>query len=412
MVISPVSRVGRQMAWSAEAKQGALFEADVLGRPVPVVGEQKDIRYFGTVARNVLNGPEVTGMGFWSVNPYVGCAFGCAYCYARYTHRWVLDRTRDGESRARRSSSRRAIRCRRGSRSSGASSSSRTPADVLRERRCATDRKSISRCSRGDTIVIGTATDPFQPAERRFRVTRSVLEVLAEHPGLSICIITKSPLITRDIDVLQRINRISSLSIHLSLISLDRELARTLEPRAPTPEARLRALARLRENGIETGINVMPVLPAITDHPDALERLVKAVAERGASYVNACALRLRSTARARYLPFIEQEFPHLAKRYWATYAFDDKVSATYSERLRDGCGGCAKSTAWCTAATGGRWDAAEAVEARFAGSDQLAFDVSSRANWRTIILSEAKDLLFSRPKQIPRFAQDRNKFVI
>src|SRR5262252_3740569 len=73
-------------------QQDALFETDVMGRPLPVVGEQKDIRYFGTVARNVLNGPEVTGMGFWSVNPYVGCAFGCAYCYARYTHRWVLDR--------------------------------------------------------------------------------------------------------------------------------------------------------------------------------------------------------------------------------------------------------------------------------------------------------------------------------
>src|SRR5205085_1863882 len=124
----------------------------------------------------------------------------------------------------------------------------------------------------GETIVIGTATDPFQPAERRFRITRSVLEVLAEHPGLSVCIITKSPLITRDIDVLTRIARNSSLTVHLSLITLDRDLARLIEPRAPTPEARLRALARLREAEIETGINVMPVLPAITDHPAALEQ--------------------------------------------------------------------------------------------------------------------------------------------
>src|SRR5215510_11228053 len=73
-------------------QQQALFDADVLGRPLPLVGEQKDIRYFGTISRSVLNGPEVTGMGFWSVNPYIGCAFGCAYCYARYTHGWVLDR--------------------------------------------------------------------------------------------------------------------------------------------------------------------------------------------------------------------------------------------------------------------------------------------------------------------------------
>ena len=229
---------------------------------------------------------------------------------------------------------------------------------------------------RGDTIVIGTATDPFQPAERRFRITRSVLEVLAEHAGLSICIITKSPLITRDIDVLTRINRHSSLSIHLSLISTDRELARRLEPRAPTPEARLRALARLRESGIETGINVMPVLPAITDQPAALDALVKAVGERGASYVNACPLQLKPTAKARYLPFIQQEFPHLAKRYWATYAFDENVSATYSERLSK------RMRTLCEkhGVVYGRYGRADraaraAVEARFAGSEQLAFSI-------------------------------------
>src|SRR5262249_58343107 len=136
----------------------------------------------------------------------------------------------------------------------------------------------------GETIVIGTATDPCQSAERRYRVTRSVLEVLAEHAGLSVCIITKSPLITRDIDLLTRIARNSTLSVHLSLISIDRDLARRLEPRAPTPDSRLRALGRLRAAGIETGINVMPVLPGITDAPEALEQLVRAVAEHAASY--------------------------------------------------------------------------------------------------------------------------------
>src|SRR5205823_2656312 len=171
-----------------------------------------------------------------------------------------------------------------------------------------------------ETIVIGTATDPYQPAERRFRVTRSVLEVLAEHSGLSIVIITKSPLVTRDVDLLRRIARSSEITIHLSLITLDRNLARRLEPRAPTPEARVRALARLRANGIAVGINVMPVLPGITDKPEELERLVRTVAEQGATYVNACALRLQSAARQRYLPFIEQEFLELASRYRATYA--------------------------------------------------------------------------------------------
>lgn len=354
-------------------EQGALFSADVLGRPVPTVGEQKDILYFGTVARTVLNGPETTGMGFWSINPYVGCAFGCAYCYARYAHRYSLDRTATAnpgheEMQAARDAmpfwlafERRIF-------------VKQNAADALRKvLRHGSDRHQA--LLHGETIVIGTATDPFQPAERRFRITRSILEVLAEHPGLSVCIITKSPLVTRDIDVLKRINRHSKLSIHLSLISLDRELARRIEPRAPTPEARLRALARLRENGIETGINVMPVLPAITDGQEALESLVKAVAERGASYLNACSLRLRATARARYLPFIEQEFPHLAKRYWATYGASDKTSAEYSEQLK------ARMAALCDrygvpfghqGRSGEAEDqAGEIVAQRFGGVDQL-----------------------------------------
>jgi DNA repair photolyase len=158
--------------------------------------------------------------------------------------------------------------------------------------------------------------------------------VLAEHTGLSIVIITKSPLVTRDVDVLRRIARNSRITVHLSLITLDRALARRLEPRAPTPEARLRALARLRENGIEVGINVMPVLPGITDVPNEIDRLVKAVAERGATYVNACALRLQSAARQRYLPFIETEFPELSARYRSTYARSHAVGERYREGLR------------------------------------------------------------------------------
>jgi DNA repair photolyase len=186
---------------------------------------------------------------------------------------------------------------------------------------------------KGETIVIGTATDPYQPAERKFRVTRRILEVLAEHPGLSVTIISKSPLITRDIDVLSRINRHSELCVHISLITLRRDLARKLEPRSPTPESRVRALGRLREAGIDAGINCMPVLPGITDNPSDLEALVKRVSEAGATYVGACALRLRSSARKRYLPFIAQEFPHLEERYRNTYAYGHNAGTRYRQGL-------------------------------------------------------------------------------
>jgi DNA repair photolyase len=307
------------------------LELHTRGAVSPVLGEQKDIRYFGTDARSILNSPVATGMSFWSINPYVGCAFGCAYCYARYAHRYVAERL-VGSGTARET-----IRDELAS----------LPPWLAFERRIFVKREAptllrreLRRVSRfealhRETVVIGTATDPYQPAERRFRLTRGVLEVLAEEQGLSVTIITKSPLVTRDVDVLVRLAARSSLSVHVSLITADRELARRLEPRAPTPEARLRAIARLRSSGIEVGVNVMPVLPGITDAPHLLDALVRAVAEANASYLGACALRLQSAARQRYLPFIEAEFPHLAERYRDTYARSHSVGERYRRGLRE-----------------------------------------------------------------------------
>jgi DNA repair photolyase len=206
------------------------------------------------------------------------------------------------------------------------------PAILSHELRSGSPR--LAALTAGEVVVIGTATDPYQPAERRFRITRGVLETLAAHHGLSIVIITKSPLITRDVDVLRRIADRSSLTIHLSLITMRRELARLIEPRAPTPDARIRALARLRSADIDVGINVMPVLPGITDNPSDLEQLVRQVSAAGATHLNACALRLRSTARARYLPFISENFPHLADRYARSYSAGHQLSQHYRDGLR------------------------------------------------------------------------------
>jgi DNA repair photolyase len=313
----------------------SLFDANAeraFTRPsLPIIGEQKDIRYYATRAKSVLNGTDVTRMGFWSINPYVGCAFGCAYCYARYAHRYVIERsvTAHPERRELRDAFETLPPWLAFERQIFVKENA--PEVLRRTLRHGSDKH--RNLLRGEGIGIGTATDPYQPAERKFRITRGILEVLAEHEGLHLWIITKSPLVTRDIDVLRRIQRNNRISVHLSLITIDRELARRLEPRAPTPEARLRALARLREHGIEAGINVMPVLPGITDRPDQLEPLIKAVGEAGATYLNACALRLRSAARQRYLPFIEKEFPHLASRYRATYAHSHHAGDRYREGL-------------------------------------------------------------------------------
>ena len=299
---------------------------------LPVLGEQKDIRYFATRAKSVLNDTDVTGMGFWSINPYIGCAFGCAYCYARYAHRYVIERSvaAHPEQKLLREAFETLPPWLAFERQIFVKENA---PDVLRKTLRHGSDKHL-RLLKGEAIGIGTATDPYQPAERRFRITRGILEVLAEHEGLSVFIITKSPLVTRDVDLLRRIQRHNELSVHISLITVDRDLARRIEPRAPTPDARLRALARLREHGIETGVNVMPVLPGITDRPDQLEPLVQSIGGAGASYVSACALRLRSAARQRYLPFIEKEFPELAPRYRATYAHTHNAGERYREGLQ------------------------------------------------------------------------------
>jgi DNA repair photolyase len=335
-----------------------IMQLPLIASPTPppppsleLIGTQGDIRYYDQPAKGVLNGPEVTGMGFWSINPYVGCAFGCAYCYARYAHRYVAERkTLEGADDGHELTElppwlafERRIFVKRNA------------AEVLRETlrghrpqapgirrghrpeatgQTPTDHPArLAKLWKGEAIVIGTATDPYQPAERLYRVTRGVLEVLAEEKGLSVTVITKSALITRDIDVLRELSSRSGFTIHLSLITLDRELARRIEPRAPTPEARVRALERLANAGIDVGINVMPVLPGITDRPAMLDAVIRRVKEAGAAYVNACALRLRSAARKRYLPFIDAEFPRLSTAYRTTYSNGYQVGDAYREGL-------------------------------------------------------------------------------
>jgi DNA repair photolyase len=292
----------------------------VLPAPLRLLTAQADLQYHVAPGGGIFNPPGATGMGFWSINPYVGCAFGCAYCYARDTHRYAIERA--GE----------AGRQMTGAMPPWLAFERRV---LVKERAAARVRDALrsSRAPRaGDSLVIGSATDPYQPAERRFRVTREILEALGEVRGLSVVLITKSPLVTRDIALLQQLARRNTVAVHVSLITVDRELARRLEPRAPTPEARLRGVRRLAAAGLEVSVNCMPVLPGITDAPAMLADLVAQVAASGATSLGACALRLRSASRRRYLPVIREAFPALADRYLATY----RDSGYAGERYRAG----------------------------------------------------------------------------
>lgn len=310
---------------------------DAPRRPLPTLDAQADIRYHAAAARSVLNAPAATGMAFWSLNPYVGCAFGCAYCYARDAHRHAMERA-GGLAAA------------TGLDDAGdGAADAALPPWLAFERRILVKREAPALLrhalrpgraawraivERGEPLAIGTATDPYQPAERRFGVTRAVLGVLAELEGVRVGLVTKSALVTRDAALLATIAGRSRLTVHVSLITTDRELARRIEPRAPTPEARLRAVRRLREAGVDVGVNCMPVLPGVTDGPAMLRALVAAVAEAGATHLNACALRLRAAARRRYLPWLAESFPALGARYRAAYATGHQPGEAYRVGLR------------------------------------------------------------------------------
>jgi DNA repair photolyase len=288
--------------------------------------------FIAITPRSVLNSPESTGMDFWSVNPYIGCEFGCTYCYARDTHRYAVERESRRETEA-------------GSSEPGTpalAALAPLPPWLAFERRILVKEGAAVRLTRTldpakvgrETIMIGTATDPYQPAERRFRITRSLLEALAAHRGISVGIITKSPLVVRDIDLLRTITERGRAMVHISLATFDARLARRLEARSPVPAARLRALAQLVAAGIEARLLVAPIIPGVTDGRDALRRLLAAAREAGARYVGGGALRLGPAARATFLPLLDREFPHLSRRYRAQYHRSIQAPAAYREALQ------------------------------------------------------------------------------
>jgi DNA repair photolyase len=189
----------------------------------------------------------------------------------------------------------------------------------------------------GEHIAIGAATDPYQPAEREFGVTRAVLERLAERRGLSVSITTKSDQVVRDIDLLKRISARSSLTINVTIVTLRTRLARMLEPRAPRPDLRFAAVRKLREAGLAAGVFMMPVLPGLTDSDPHFERMAQAAKEADAQWFAAAALFLMPSAAKEFLPFIEEKFPQLAKQYREFYSRAAYAPETYrrevSERL-------------------------------------------------------------------------------
>ena len=254
------------------------------------------VDYYELGVVEILNRPAGrTAPYAWTINPYRGCELACAHCHARYTHGVLgLTRWRDFETRI----------------------------FVKRGAAAALGRRLRTSALAGRPIAIGTAADPYQPAKERFGVTRSLLEAFARPgvgDGLTLTLITRSPLVLRDLDLLVELDRRHAITVEVPVTTLDGDLARCLEPRAPAPADRLAAVAALAREGIATRVACDPVMPGINDGERALRPLLAAAQDAGAFDVTAVPLSLGAATRARFMPWLKQEFPRLAPQYRRLY---------------------------------------------------------------------------------------------
>jgi DNA repair photolyase len=272
------------------------------------VRQGHEVEYFTLPVRSLLNRCSGSRMPFtWTINPYRGCEFACKYCYARYTHEFM--EMRDGVDFEQKIYAK------------------QHAAELLHQE--------LRRVKPGEDIAIGTATDPYQPIERKLEITRAILQEFARHCGLELGIVTKSALVVRDIDLLQEISRNNRISVNLTVTTTDADLARILEPRAPRPDLRLEAVKKLREAGIRAGVICAPVLPGITDSAKQLEAVVRAAAKAGASYIYANPLFLKPCSAAVFLPFLKEHFPQLVADYDRRFKDRAFLPAAYRKRISE-----------------------------------------------------------------------------
>jgi DNA repair photolyase len=269
--------------------------------------EGHQVEYFTLAAKSLLNRcVSNRAMPFtWTINPYRGCEFACKYCYARYTHEFM--EMRDGIDFEQKI--------------------------YVKQHAAGLIRHELRKIKAGEAIALGTATDPYQPAERRYEVTRSILEEFSHQRGFELGIVTKSNLVVRDLDLLVEVAKQNQLSIHVTVTTLNTELARILEPRAPRPDLRLAAVRVLASAGLRVGLSCSPVLPGITDSAEDLESLVRTASEAGADYVFANPLFLKPCSAAIFLPFLEANFPRLAASYRERYQGRSFLPPEYGQVL-------------------------------------------------------------------------------
>jgi DNA repair photolyase len=264
------------------------------------------VEYREEPCRSALN--RVQGMPFgWSLNPYMGCAHRCTFCYVRA---FELRADRPADERY------------------GASIRVKTNvAEVL--------RRELARPSwQREGIAIGAATDPYQPAEGRYRLTRACLEVLAEAAS-PFGLITRGPMIVRDLDVLVEAARRADVSVTFSIPTLDVDIWRRTEPGTAPPHQRLRALSELLEAGVKAGVGMAPILPGLSDKPELLAEVVRAARAAGATGVWANLLYLKPGTKEHFLTALERDWPELLPEYEHLYARRAYLPAEKANPVRE-----------------------------------------------------------------------------
>jgi len=273
--------------------------------------------YFLLPVKSILNRCDSKRVPFeWTINPYRGCEFACKYCYARYTHEYM---ELDGSEFEKK------IYVKK-------DAAPLLAHDISRKYSYASER---SGGEKPEHIAIGTATDPYQPAEREHGVTRACLEELAKREGLSVSVITKSNQIVRDIDLFKQIAERSELSLNITITTLRPKLARLLEPRAPRPDLRLAAVRQLREAGLAVGVSAAPLIPGITDREGDLEAVAEAAKEAGAQWFWSGVLFLMPSSAKQFLPFVREKFPRLAKLYEDWYRNNGYAPEEYRRKAAE-----------------------------------------------------------------------------
>ncbi len=267
---------------------GRLFE---IGRRSFDTPEFRGLEFIEVEARSVINRVP-GGMPFdYTINPYRGCSHACVYCFARVTHTYLdMSAGRDFETKI-----------------------------VVKVNAPEVVRRELAAARwRGDPIAMGTATDPYQRAEGRYRLMPGILRALIDYRN-PFSILTKGTLILRDLDLLREAAAVVGVSTAFSIATLDEELWRRTEPGTPNPRRRIEAVAELNAAGVPCGVLVAPVLPGISDRPGMLREVVRASLDAGATHVSPILLHLRPGVREEFLRWLEETYPDLVPRYQRTY---------------------------------------------------------------------------------------------